>query len=281
MRLPRPLPRPRRLRHHLRRAAGDRPRPGRRPRRGAAGPGRRPPRRRLPPRRRPRRARRRGDVPRAGPGRRLRLPDRPRDRPADAAERLPDPRRAAAARSSSSAPTCSREMQSDDEIAFVLSHEASHHIAGHIGRAAAAAGARRAGPRRPRRRHRPGLRHARPPTTPSARRWTSAPTSAPAPTRRATSSRPTPLGAYVAARAGYDPERGAAIFGRPALANPGGPPILASHPASAQRQATVARVAADIRAQQAAGRRPDPRLPLTEKFARPCILGVATPRPRP
>ena len=25
-------------------------------------------------------------------------------------------------------------MQSDDEIAFVLSHEASHHIAGHIGR---------------------------------------------------------------------------------------------------------------------------------------------------
>ena len=39
------------------------------------------------------------------------------------------------------------------------------------------------------------------------------------------------LGTYIAARAGYSPERGADIFGRPALANPGGPAILASHPA--------------------------------------------------
>ena len=66
------------------------------------------------------------------------------------------------------------------------------------------------------------------------------------------------VGAYVAARAGYDPGVAPPIFGRPALANPGGPPILASHPASAQRQATVARVAADIRAQAAAGRVPTP-----------------------
>jgi predicted Zn-dependent protease len=66
------------------------------------------------------------------------------------------------------------------------------------------------------------------------------------------------LGAYVTARAGYSPERGADIFGRPSLANPGGPAILASHPGSAQRQATVARVAADIRRQQAAGLVPRP-----------------------
>ena len=32
------------------------------------------------------------------------------------------------------------------------------------------------------------------------------------------------LGAFIAARAGYDPERGALIFLRPALANAGGPP---------------------------------------------------------
>jgi predicted Zn-dependent protease len=67
------------------------------------------------------------------------------------------------------------------------------------------------------------------------------------------------LGTYITVSAGYSPERGADIFGRPALANPGGPAILASHPGSTQRQATVARVAAEIRRQQA--------------------LGVAAPRP--
>ena len=107
----------------------------------------------------------------------------------------------------------------------------------------------------------------------------SAPSSAPAPTPRATSSRPTPLGAYVAARAGYDPERGAAIFGRPALANPGGPPILASHPGSAQRQATVARVAADIRAQAAAGLVPTPDYPALRNFAAPAFWGCELPAP--
>ena len=66
------------------------------------------------------------------------------------------------------------------------------------------------------------------------------------------------LGTYIAARAGYSPERGADIFGRPALANPGGPAILASHPASAQRQAVVAQVAAEVRRQQALGLVPDP-----------------------
>ena len=66
------------------------------------------------------------------------------------------------------------------------------------------------------------------------------------------------LGAYIAARAGYDPVRGAAIFERPALANPGGPPILATHPGSAQRQASVAAVAAEIRRQQALGLVPRP-----------------------
>ena len=66
------------------------------------------------------------------------------------------------------------------------------------------------------------------------------------------------LGAFVAARAGYDPERGADIFLRPALANPGGPPLLASHPGSAQRLATVARVSAEIRRQQALGLVPRP-----------------------
>jgi len=64
------------------------------------------------------------------------------------------------------------------------------------------------------------------------------------------------LGAFVAARAGYDPERGARLFTRPALAGGGG--LLSTHPASPQRQATVARVSQEIRRQQAQGLTPRP-----------------------
>ena len=84
------------------------------------------------------------------------------------------------------------------------------------------------------------------------------------------------LGAYIAARAGYDPERGAAIFERPALANPGGPPILASHPGSAQRQADVAR--GRRRDPPPAGARPGPDPPgrgsRVRNFPRRCFLGL-------
>ncbi|MBA3326430.1 MAG: M48 family metalloprotease [Rhodobacteraceae bacterium] len=66
------------------------------------------------------------------------------------------------------------------------------------------------------------------------------------------------LGAFIAARAGYDPERGARVFARPVLAGGGG--LLSTHPASAQRQAAVAATAAEIRRQQSAGYRPDPNL---------------------
>ncbi|MBP7002269.1 M48 family metalloprotease [Amaricoccus sp.] len=64
------------------------------------------------------------------------------------------------------------------------------------------------------------------------------------------------LGAYIAARAGYDPERGSKVFARPALAAGGG--MLSTHPASAQRQTTVAQTSAEIRRQQAAGQTPSP-----------------------
>lgn len=150
------------------------------------------------------------------------------------------------------------EMLSDDEIAFVLSHEMSHHIAGHIPRQQQqqVLGALILG----------GLVAA------AGDPATGAPASDAA-IRRAmdigafvggrTYSQSyeleaDTLGAFIAARAGYDPELGARIFLRPALANPGGPPLLASHPGSAQRQATVARTAAEIRRQQAMGAAPRP-----------------------
>jgi len=150
-----------------------------------------------------------------------------------------------------------REMQSDDELAFVLSHEASHHIAGHIprqqqqqalgalvlGGLVAASGQAAGTPASD-----DAIRRAMDVgATLGARAYS-----------QSYELEADTLGSYIAARAGYSPERGADIFGRAALSNPGGPPILASHPGSAQRQATVARVAADIRAQQAAGRVPTP-----------------------
>lgn len=64
------------------------------------------------------------------------------------------------------------------------------------------------------------------------------------------------LGAYITARAGFDPERGAVIFTRPALAGGGG--LLSTHPGSAQRQAAIGSTAAEIRRQQAAGITPSP-----------------------
>ena len=135
------------------------------------------------------------------------------------------------------------EMRSDDEIAFVLSHEASHHIAGHIPKQAqqqvlgalvlggivAAAGNPYGGPASDQ-----AIQQAMDIGAYVGARSYSQTYELEADT----------LGAFIAARAGYDPERGALIFQRPALANPGGPPLLASHPGSAQRQATVAGVAA-------------------------------------
>jgi predicted Zn-dependent protease len=149
------------------------------------------------------------------------------------------------------------EMQSDDELAFVLSHEMGHQIAGHIGKQqqqqalgalimgglVAAAGN--------------GYGGAASGDAIERAMNVGAYVGARAYSQSYELEADT-LGTYITARAGYSPERGADIFGRPALANPGGPAILASHPGSAQRQALVAQVAAEVRRQQALGLAPDP-----------------------
>jgi Zn-dependent protease with chaperone function len=150
------------------------------------------------------------------------------------------------------------EMRSDDELAFVLSHEMAHQIAGHIGKQqqqqvlgavimgglVAAAGNGYGGAA-----SQDAIARAMDVGAYLGARAYS----------QSYELEADILGTYVTARAGYSPERGADIFGRPALANPGGPPILASHPGSAQRQAVVAQVATEVRRQQALGLVPDPR----------------------
>jgi predicted Zn-dependent protease len=149
------------------------------------------------------------------------------------------------------------EMQSDDELAFVLGHEMSHHIAGHLGKqqqqqmlgALIMGGLVAAG----------GNAYGAPASDDAIRQAMDL--GAFVGGRAYSQSyelEADTLGAYITARAGYAPERGADIFGRPSLANPGGPAILATHPGSSQRQATVAQVAAEIRRQQAAGLVPRP-----------------------
>ncbi len=149
------------------------------------------------------------------------------------------------------------EMQSDDEIAFVLAHEASHHVAGHIARQrqrtvmgalilggiVAAAGSPYGGPATEE-----DIQNAMDLGAYVGARSYSQTYELQADT----------LGAYIAARAGYDPVRGAAIFERPALMSSGGPPLLTTHPPSAQREANVAAVAAEIRRQLSLGLLPRP-----------------------
>ena len=48
------------------------------------------------------------------------------------------------------------------------------------------------------------------------------------------------------------------IFDRPGIRSEGGPPLLTSHPGSAEREANIAEVEADIRAQEAQGLVPTP-----------------------
>ncbi len=128
------------------------------------------------------------------------------------------------------------DARNRDEIAFVMGHEAAHHIAGHIDRGAAAAqaggalgavlaGAAGLGGAEAQQLSRAGA------LVGSRRFGQSAELEADA------------LGTRIAARAGFDPVRGARFFER--LPDPGDR-FLGTHPPNAQRQATVARVAGSL-----------------------------------
>lgn len=143
------------------------------------------------------------------------------------------------------------ETDNADEIAFVLGHEAGHHIADHIARSQTQAitGALVLG------------------TIASLNNASQDVVSDMMDLGASLGGRAYSqsyeleadvLGAYIADGAGYDPELGARVFARPALASGGG--LLSTHPASAERQARVAATAAEIRRRQAQG---GPAIPRT------------------
>lgn len=130
------------------------------------------------------------------------------------------------------------DARNADELAFVLGHEAAHHIAGHIPRARdtalagavilgtiAALGGADAG----------AIRSAQDVGAAVGARTYS----------KDFELEADALGTVIAWRAGFDPELGAGFFGR--LPDPGNR-FLGSHPPNAQRVGVVARTAADLRA---------------------------------
>ncbi len=129
------------------------------------------------------------------------------------------------------------DARNADEVAFVLGHEAAHHISGHIPKAqqsaatgailagvlAAASGMGDA-----------GIEQAQQIGAGMAARGYS----------KEFELQADALGTEIAFHAGYDPLRGAAFFDR--LPDPGDQ-FLGTHPANAQRKATIARVMAGLR----------------------------------
>jgi predicted Zn-dependent protease len=130
------------------------------------------------------------------------------------------------------------DARNADEIAFVLGHEASHHIAGHIakreqtamaGALVAAVLAQGAGA------DAEAIRAAQDLGAEVGARTYS----------RDFELEADAMGAEIALLAGYDPVRGSAFFDR--LPDPGDE-FLGTHPPNAERKALVARVVADLQA---------------------------------
>lgn len=129
------------------------------------------------------------------------------------------------------------DARNADEIAFVVGHEAAHHIAGHIPQTqrTAVTGAVLAGVL--------AQASGAPPEAVRAAQEMGAAMGARTYARNFELEADA-LGAEIAFRAGFDPERGAAFFDR--LPDPGDQ-FLGTHPPNSQRRETVRRVVSGLR----------------------------------
>ena len=129
------------------------------------------------------------------------------------------------------------DARNEDELAFVLGHEASHHIAGHIPRVqqSAQVGAIILGTLA-------SLNGATAASVQSAQQMGA--TLGARTFSRDFELEADALGTVIAFYAGYDPERGAAFFSR--LPDPGDR-FLGSHPPNAERVEVVRRTLAELR----------------------------------
>ncbi len=130
------------------------------------------------------------------------------------------------------------DARNPDEIAFVLGHEASHHILGHLPQTAAnAQGAALAA----------AILAAAAGASPEAAEQMTgmAATVGARSYAKEFELQADAMGAEIAYRSGYDPLLGTGFFDR--LPDPGDA-FLGTHPPNGQRKAVVARVVADLRA---------------------------------
>lgn len=129
------------------------------------------------------------------------------------------------------------DVRNRDELAFILGHEASHHIEGHLARteASAALGAEVLG----------SLAQAAGQSPAQVRRAAEIGAAVGARTfSKEFELEADALGTLIAARAGFDPVRGALFFTR--IPDPGDQ-FLGTHPPNAERMEIVRRVAAGLR----------------------------------
>ncbi len=120
------------------------------------------------------------------------------------------------------------QLADEHQIALVLSHEAAHHMAGHIDRM-----------------NRPGRSDAFLPGAGKSQ-------------GKALELEADRIGTFIAEAAGYDPQRAARIFGNTQAGHARKSSGSSSHPAPSERLAVISAASAEIARQRAAGRTPRP-----------------------
>ena len=142
------------------------------------------------------------------------------------------------------------QLRDDDEVAMVLSHEAAHHVAGHLGSLATVS---TRGTFLPEAMPEGSGVGSKATTRTDYGRGAAARTYS-----RAIELEADWIGAFISERAGYSPVEGAGHFRRLPSTKHSAGARMSSHPTASQRLETVAAASGKIRRQRAAGQAPAP-----------------------